>query len=186
MAKNEQWAFSLLYNRYWEELFITAVKVLRVKEEAEDIVQDVFISLWSRRNELSIESSLKAYLQTCIRYKAIHYIEKNITRRNYLALLTEVAGRYAPASQEMQLHLKEIQTTIDKAVSKMPPKMREVYRLSRQEQLTHREIAEKMDISVETVKKHIQFALQLIKRDLGYSSVFFLLLAASPYFRILE
>jgi RNA polymerase sigma-70 factor (ECF subfamily) len=70
----------------------------------------------------------------------------------------------------MQLHLKEIQQTIHQVVAGMPPKMQEVYRLSRQEHLSHKEIAEKLGITTETVKKHIQHALQLIKTALGFNT----------------
>src|SRR6266700_5941362 len=84
MAKSDQVAFTSLYRRYWEFLFITAVKVIRSREDAADIVQEVFLSLWNRRCDLSLTGPLSAYLLTSVRYKAIHYIEKNITRRNYL------------------------------------------------------------------------------------------------------
>ena len=176
MSSDDQEAFTRLYRRYWEDLFITAAKALRGKEEAADVVQDVFLSLWNRRHELNIEGSLAAYLQTSVRYKAIHYIEKNITRRDYLALLTDVAVNTLPPSAEIQLQLKEVQQAIHDAVARMPPKMQEVYRLSRQEHLSHKEIADKLGISVETVKKHIQHALQLIKTTLSYTSVSFPLL----------
>lgn len=171
IAGDDQVAFTALYLRYWETLFVTAARALRGKEEAEDVVQDVFFSLWKRRHEVHIEGSLEAYLQTSVRYKAIHYIEKNITRRNYLALLTETTEKMLPASADLQLDLKEVQWAIQETIVKMPPKMREVYQLSRQENLCHKEIAQKLGISVETVKKHIQNALQLIKTTLAYVSV---------------
>ncbi len=171
MSSDDQEAFALIYRRYWEGLFITAVKALRGKQEAEDVVQDVFLSLWNRRKELDIEGSLSAYLHTSVRYKAIHYIEKNITRRDYLALLTDVAVNTLSPSAEIQLQLKEVQQTIRETVARMPPKMQEVYHLSRHEHLTHKQIAEKLGISAETVKKHIQHALQLIKTALGYNSI---------------
>jgi len=167
MREDDQEAFTIIYRRYWEGLFITAVKALRGKHEAEDVVQDVLLSLWNRRKDLQIESSLAAYLQTSIRYKAIHYIERNIRRNDYLALLTELAVSIPAPSADIQLQMKELQQTIHEVIAKMPPKMQEVYRLSRNEHLTHREIAEKLEISVETVKKHIQHALQLIKSALG-------------------
>lgn len=171
MRRDDQEAFTLLYRRYWEDLFVAAAKVLRGKEEAADVVQDVFLSLWNRRHEINIEGSLAAYLQVSVRYKAIHYIEKNITRRDYLALLTDVVINTIPPAAEVQLQLKEVKQAIHDTVARMPPKMQEVYRLSRQEHLSHKEIADKLGISVETVKKHIQHALQLIKTALGYTSV---------------
>jgi RNA polymerase sigma-70 factor (family 1) len=171
MREDDSEAFTLIYRRYWEDLFVTAAKALRGKEEASDVLQDVFLSLWNRRKEITIEGSLAAYLQTSVRYKAIHYIEKNITRRDYLALLTDVAVSTLPASAEIQLQLKEVQQIIHAAVATMPERMREVYQLSRHEHLTHKEIAERLGISTETVKKHIQHALQLIKTALGYSAI---------------
>ena len=167
MAGGNRQAFTELYKRYWEDLFITAAKALRGKEEAADVVQDVFLSLWNRRNELNLQGSLAAYLHTSIRYKCIHYIEKNITRRDYLVQFAEVAVSASSPNAEINLQLKEMQQTIKKTVAKMPPKMQEVYRLSRQEHLSYKEISDSMSISVETVKKHIQHALHLIRKDLG-------------------
>lgn len=174
IAEEDGFAFALLYRRYWEELFVTAAKVLRGKHEAEDVVQDVFLSLWRRRCELKIEGSLAAYLHTSVRYNAIHYIEKNITHRDYIALLVDLSVAYLPANAEMDLQVEELQKRISNAVAKMPPKMQQVYRLSRHEQLSHKEIAKELSVSVETVKKHIQHALRLIKRALQYTSILIL------------
>ena len=158
--------FTSIYRRYWEELFTTAVKALRGKEEAADVVQDVFLSFWTRRNELNIQGSLAAYLHTSVRYKCIHYIEKNITRRDYLHLLSEVEGGSFSTRAESDLQLKELQLRIHKTVAKMPVKMQVVYNLSRNEHLSHKEIAGNLSISVETVKKHIHHALNLLKINL--------------------
>ncbi len=167
MAADDREAFTMLYRRYWEDLFATAARVLRSKEEAADVVQDVFLSFWNRRHELDINGPVAAYLRTSARYKAIHYIEKNITRRDYLAMLTETEVSRLVGSPELQVQLKELQSAIHKAVVQMPPKMQEVYRLSREQHLPHKEIAEQLGISDETVKKHIQHALQAIRKAIG-------------------
>ncbi len=179
IAEDDSMAFTMLYRRYWEGLFVTAARVLREKTEAEDVVQDVFLSLWNRRHELKIEGSLAAYLHTSVRYKAIQYIEKNITRRDYLALLVDVSVNSLSPNAEINLQVEELQKTISNAIAKMPPKMQQVYRLSRQEQLSHKEIAEQLSVSAETVKKHIQHALQLIKTAIQYTSVFIISLLTS-------
>lgn len=166
MADGDNQAFTTLYRRYWEGLFVTAAKALRSKEEAADVVQEVFLSLWKRRNEINVQGSLSAYLHTSVRYKCIHYIEKNINRRDYLDLLTETAINISPVNPENNLQLKEMEEAINKTVLRMPAKMQEVYKLSRQQNLSHKEIADSMNISVETVKKHIQHALNLIRTDL--------------------
>lgn len=166
MADDDRQAFTMLYHRYWEDMFITAAKALRGKEAAADVVQDVFLSFWNRRNELNIQGSFAAYLHTSVRYKCIHYIEKNITRRDYLVQFAEVIISSSAANSEINLDLKEMQKTIDRTVAAMPPKMKEVYKLSRHQQMSHKEIAENMSISVETVKKHIHHALYLIRKAL--------------------
>jgi RNA polymerase sigma-70 factor (ECF subfamily) len=166
MSNNNRHAFTILYRRYWEDLFITAAKALRSKEEAADVVQEVFLSLWKRRNEINIQSSLGAYLHTSVRYTCIHYIEKNIHRRDYLDLLGDVAINTSSLDPENAFQIKHMEETINKTVSKMPAKMQEVYKLSRQQHMSHKEIADSMSISVETVKKHIQHALNLIRTHL--------------------
>jgi RNA polymerase sigma-70 factor (ECF subfamily) len=149
-------------------MYVVAAKALREKTNAADVIQDVFLSLWNRRHELKIEGSLTNYLHTAVRYKAIHHIEKNITRRDYLAVLADVSVNWLPPNAEVDLQLEELQKALSTVVTRMPPKMQQVYILSRQQQLSHKEIAEQLSVSVETVKKHIQHALQLIKAALQY------------------
>lgn len=173
MANGDQEAFTLLYRRHWEPLFITTVRVILNKEDAEDIVQEVFTSLWNRRTALNLTGPLGAYLHTSVKYKAINYIEKNITRRHYAQTLGKAAEASSPPSAEVLLRVKEVQQLVRTVIGNMPPKMREVFRLSRQEHLSHREIALRLDISEETVKKHIQNALQLLKTAMGNTPLAF-------------
>lgn len=183
MVGNDQGAFTSLYRRYWESLFLTAVSVIRSREDAADIVQEVFLSLWRRRKTLTLTGdSLPAYLATSVKYQAIHYIEKNITRRNYLGLLQELAEAGTAPSAEASLQIKEAYHLVHSAIENMPPRMRTVYQLSRQEDLSHKEIAARLNISEETVKKHIQHALQLIRTALGQGSVSLVVLLL-PLFR---
>ena len=167
MAGNDREAFTSLYRRYWEPLFIITVKVVRSKEDAADIVQEVFISLWTRRQELSPAGSLAAYLHASVKYKAIDYIEKDVTRHNYLKTLGDLEAASSLPSAEALLQTKDMQRLVQTTISNMPSRMREVYRLSRQEYLSHKEIGLRLGISEETAKKHIQHALQLIKTALG-------------------
>jgi len=176
IAEGDKDAFTMLYRRYWQLLFTTAARALRSKTDAADLVQDVFLSIWNRRDALSVTGSLTAYLQTSVRYRVIKYVEKNITRRDYLILLTEMLVSYQPPDAESQLQIKELQGVIQSAVDQMPQKMREVYQLSRQHHLSHKEIAERMGISDETVKKHIQHALQNIKTAIGQNAPAFAVL----------
>ena len=176
VADGDKEAFTMLYRRYWQSLFTTAARALRSKTEAADLVQDIFLSIWNRRDELCVTGSLAAYLQTSVRYKVIKYVEKNIIRRDYLSLLTEMLVSYQAPDAESQLQIKELQGVIQSAVDQMPHKMREVYQLSRQHHLSHKEIAERLGISDETVKKHIQHALQIIKTAISQNATTFAVL----------
>ena len=176
VAGGDKEAFTMLYRRYWQPLFASAARALRSKTDAADLVQDIFLSIWNRRHELNITGSLAAYLQTSVKYSVIKYIEKNITRRDYLVLITEMLVSYQPPDVESQLQIKELQNVIQSAVEQMPNKMREVYQLSRQHHLSHKEIADRLSISDETVKKHIQHALQIIKTAMKHNATTFALL----------
>lgn len=183
ISEDDSTAFTILYRRYWEEMYVVAAKALREKADAGDVIQDVFLSLWNRRHELKIEGTLAGYLHTAVRYKAIHHIEKNITRRDYVALLADVSVNWLPPNAEINLQVEALQKAVSSVVTNMPPKMRQVYLLSRQKQLSHKEIAEQMSVSVETVKKHIQHALQLIKAALQYTPTFISMLLSYLFWK---
>lgn len=184
IAAADAGAFRELYFRYRNDLFATAVRVLRDEEEAADIVQEVFLSLWNRRHALDIEGSIAAYLHTSIRYKCLNAIRKNIRQRDYLIQLAYITS-HAVSDPGSHLQCKELQVTIDETLSEMPSRMREAFILSRHRLLTYREIAREMDISPETVKKHIQAALRLLHQALSSFAVHLFMLPVfflSKYF----
>lgn len=166
IAIGDQNSFNILFQKYWEELFVTAAKVLRDKESARDIVQDVFLSIWKRKSELLITGSLRAYLYTSVRYHCIHFIKKNITRRDYLVVLTETIVSNTPVDAETEIYIKQLREIVQRTVEGMPVRMKEVYKLSRYEHLTHKQISDHLNISIETVRKHIQHALHFIQVNL--------------------
>lgn len=168
LSQNDQAAFTAIYQRYWNSLFREAMNVLRSQKEAEDCVQEIFISLWKRRDTMAVNTSLKAYLQTAVRYKCIDHIEKNMIQGGYLRDFAAFQANFqAEPSVENNLYARELAAIIEQLMQKMPAKMREVYRLSRQEQLSHREIAQRLNISEETVKKQIYLALKILRSHLG-------------------
>lgn len=167
MAHDDQAAFASVYRRHWEGLFVTTVRVIGNKEDSEDIIQEVFASLWNRRKELNLTGPLAGYLRASVKYRTINYIDQNITRRHYLAALSQAAESGIPASPEVLLRVKEVQQLIQNVIGQMPPKMQEVFQLSRWEYLSHKEIATRLGISEETVKKHIQYALKILRSAMG-------------------
>lgn len=182
LTQNDQAAFTAIYQRYWKSLFREAMNVLRSQKEAEDCVQELFVSLWRRRETLSVNSSLQAYLRTAIRYQCIDRIERDMIRGGYLEDFTNyLAAHHTLPSVEEELYARELAANIDQLMDKMPGKMREVFRLSRHEHLTHREIADRLHISEETVKKQIYLALKILKSNLGNTSLAMLIATTFIY-----
>lgn len=163
MASGSTDAFTVIYNQHWEELFQQATRMLRSRDAAKDIVQEVFLSLWNRRSEIKISDSLAAYLYTSVRNRCISYIRRNITHRDYLVMLTETEASDLSAKPELQLHLKQVQQAIHTAVNNLPERMQLVYRLSREQNLSRKEIAGQLGISELTVKAQIHNALVAIR-----------------------
>ncbi|MGM9476151.1 RNA polymerase sigma factor [Pedobacter sp. GSP4] len=159
-------AFTEIYNRYWEKMVSYAVRLTKSEEEAADIVQEIFVSIWNRRSVLVVKGSLGAYLIRSTRNLCLRYIERNIHTENFLE---KIADQAVDSSQNIEenISLKELQDNIELGIAKLPKKMREVYLLSRDEQLSYREISEKLGIAEGTVKKQISNALKVISESLN-------------------
>lgn len=173
--KGDELAFNEIYNQYWKILFMSAYNVLKNKELCEEIIQDVFISIWNKKETLVINVSLKSYLYACVRYKVFNEIKKNtpILRPSMFESLNEKIQNTTP---ETKLMHKELLIRIDSIVDTLPPKCKEVFKMSRYEYLTHQEIAQKLNISKKTVENHMTRALKTLRSDLGYVSILFLLI----------
>lgn len=159
-------ALAEIYQRYWAVLFIQARKMLQDDDLARDVTQEIFISLWSSGPELKINSNLSGYLYASVRNKVLNCIRDNKVRTDYIDLF----GLYLEQSQNSTTEIleeKELRNTILEIVESLPPKMREVFELSRFQHLTHKEIAGQLNISETTVKKQISNALGVLKTKLG-------------------
>lgn len=155
-------AFDEIYARYWKKLLFYAGKVIRDQEDAQDIVQEIFIALWRQKDNETIIRSLSSYLHSAVRYKGFSYIRANYNKNNYIS---SIAHYFEEGSDTLnqQFDAKELEAIIHQEIDNLPPKMREVFILSRIEQLSYKEIAEQLNISEETVKKQIHRSLKHFK-----------------------
>ncbi|SHG30879.1 RNA polymerase sigma factor [Pedobacter caeni] len=175
LKAGDQTAFSEIYNKYWAMLYTTCHKMLREESDAQDIVQDLFITLWTKRNELDFKTSLSGYLYVTARHKVLNAIRK---RKNSDKLI-DVLASYIQAQDHSvleQITEKELAIAIEKEIQNLPEKMREVFEYSRKAYLSNREIADKLGISDKTVKKQIGNAIKVIRLKLSLSSGLILLL----------
>jgi len=169
MKTGDQEAFTTIYNKYWYPLMQHVMKAVRIYSEAEDIVQEIFVSIWKNRDRLEIQAALSTYLFNSGRYMAIRNIERNITRSNYLQRLSDQLDNGGVPSPETLLHIRDLEERIEQAIQSLPEKMREIFNLSRKQQLSYREIAEQLGISEETVRKQINNALNRLRLQVGYA-----------------
>lgn len=176
LRNDDEAAFTTLYRRYLPQLSLRVWKIIRVEEDARDIVQEVFMSIWRRRRELDIQGSFPAYLGKSVRNLSIRYIQHNINRSDFLAALGEATRHLSALPATHSLEVKQLQEQLAAAVAGLPPKMQQVYLLSRQHQLSHKEIGRRLGIAETTVKKQISNALKLICKK-GDFSITLLMLA---------
>lgn len=166
MKQGRREAFNEIYERYWRKLYVAAVKRLKSNDDAQDIVQDLFISFWSKRDTLVITTSLSSYLFTAVKYKVINYIQSNIVKRNYLNSLHDALGDFDDSTHET-IYRNDLEVFIDLKVAHLSPKVKEVYELSRKENLSINEIAERLHTSDQTVKNQLSKALKTLKIHLA-------------------
>src|SRR5690606_13182923 len=120
------------------------------------------ISLWVQRHTIDIKTSLKAYLFASVRYRVIDQIRKNINRREYAAMVTQLADNMV-ADVESAAHVKSIQRQLETVVDTLPARTKQIYRLSRQHHLAVKEIAAELGISEQSVKNQLSTAMNHLR-----------------------
>lgn len=158
-------ALEAVYKRYYVQLCQVAFRKLEDEALVEELVQDVFLNLWTKRKELDVNGSLIAYLYATLRNKALHEIRAKIIKARHYLHISERGKGYS-ADPEDDYVAKEMARKVMEVVESLPTQCREAFLLSREEQLSYKAIAARMHISVNTVEKHIGKALKILKREL--------------------
>lgn len=157
--------FNELFDLYYEELCKIVFPILKDAHDAEDVVQDVFVKVWLRREELIVTTNYKAYLYKAVVFRALDHLRKKRTSsrvREELKIIHNKDYQNADSSLEE----KQLLEAIDSVVEKMPENMRVIFHLSRFSNLKNREIAEQLRISIKTVESNISKALKLLHQHL--------------------
>ena len=160
LGKSDPVSFKIVYRLHWKKLFDIAYHIMGNEADAEDIVQDVFCSLWYRRRHLHIRTALENYLVKAVKYTAFFYLKMQ-TAKQKAVLPDGAALSPSPAnSTEESLFHKELETMVNALLSSLPFKTRQIFSLSRFQGLSYPEIASEMGVSVKTVEYHISKALK--------------------------
>jgi len=162
-------AFAELHKRYSGKLFFHAHQKTGDGDVAEDLVQDLFVELWTRREQLSIEKAIGPYLFSALKNRVISYLRKEMTRNamSLEAATPQALSTYAYNHVDEQVSYNELKRQYDYHFNHLPEKSREVFELSRNG-LTNREIAGRMNIVEKTVEFHISKCLRVLKGNIIY------------------
>lgn len=156
--------FEQLFRDHYKALCHFAERYLHDNDSAQEIVQDVFINLWQKKETISSDKSVKSYLYTSVKNRCLNYIRDNKKfRSQYLDVELEME---IPFEDVDQFSESETQNRIEKALDKLPGKCRQVFELSRFEELKYKEIAERLRISQKTVEIHMSKALKILRVEL--------------------
>jgi len=168
LKSGDPMAYTEIYDRYALILLNHAYNKTRDREEAKDIVHEVFATLWARHQDFNCHSNLSGYLYAAVRNNIINQVVHKDVKGKYLASIAQFINNNN--NQIITDHLvreHQLSSIIEKEIAELPPKMREVFELSRKQHFSHKQIAEKLEISEQTVSKHVTNALRILRVRLG-------------------
>ncbi len=155
--------FTEIYDTHWLKLYLHLLKMLDDEDDAKDVVQEVFTSLWNNFDTISIHTSFTSYLYSSVRNRAINYLahKKVVISYEKAEELRDVHFSNAP---DVFLIEKELAFQINSEIDNLPPKMAAIFKKSRLENKSYKEIAEELDIAENTVKKQVSRALHQLRQ----------------------
>lgn len=162
IARSDQQAFTELFHLFRNRAYTHSLALVQSSVLAEEIVQEVFLQLWIKREDLTTIENFEAYLSAMVRHRAFRTL-KNIARYN--SLLHETSQSDWLFSQQLHdlLQQKEFAVIVKEAIDGLPPKQKQAWQLNREQQLPRNKVAEIMGLSPETVKVHLAHAMRSVK-----------------------
>ena len=173
IRNGDEKAFARVYEHYWKKLLAISFQHTKDKGMAEEIVQEVFVSLWQRRNELEIQH-LSSYLATAVKFATFKMLQRS---RQQELIRDAVLPKDFQQLDEQAIDARFLQEYVDGIVEKLPERCKLVFQLSRDAQKSHQEIAQQLHISQKAVEANITRALKVIRinlRRVGFSLFLFL------------
>ena len=167
---DNMFAFDLLYKKYSKKVFKFGYSILKSTEESENLIQDVFLNLWENRHTVKNDSSIKSFVFTITYNSAISVLRKKAREEKFIEYLKSLQELHEePVNSEIEFN--ELSDKLDKIINKLPQRQKEVYQLHKIEGLTYKQIAERLNISVNTIENHMAGALKTIRKNLGNYSL---------------
>lgn len=165
-------AYKALFRKYYSGLLFYATRLVNDEEEAEDIVQDVFVDLWKRKETVEMGEQIQSFLYRAVYTHALNVLKHRKVEENYCAAMEAIDQRraafYQPDHNDVIAHIenKELRNEIRQAIGQLPDKCREVFKLSYLHDMKNQEIADVLGLSVRTVEAHLYKALKFLRKRL--------------------
>lgn len=160
-------AFEIVFNQYFKPLCNYAFRFLDEFEEAEEIVQDVFVKFWEKCDTIAEDSSLKSYLYRSVHNTCLNYLKHLKVRDSYRQHVMEQMDRYSEMKFDGDVEVN-VQAEIYKAIDELPPQCQKIFKLSRFEGLKYQEIADHMGLSIKTIEVQMGKALRVLRERLKH------------------
>lgn len=180
VKQGDRTAFDQVYHLYVSPVFTMVYKHIQSRADAEDIIQEVFLDLWEKRNGITIQNSLFNYLYSMARYRTLRYIKLNAARPESLDLFQQILNEHYQPATDPELYsdarIRSIDTSIAGEIEGLPEQMKKVYLLNTEAGMSIPEIAESLLISPHTVKNHLAKVRKRLRDALSrLGSLFFML-----------
>ena len=166
LKEGDRNAFTTLYNRYWDKLYAVAFNRLADEFEAEEAVQNIFLDLWKRKETITLTHTLSTYLSAAIKYHVFTRLAQ-IRREKLRAEQLKIGVVVGKETTAEWLSEKELKRQLEQGINALPEKCKLVFLLSREQNLTNKQIAEELNISEKTVEGHITKALNNLRGSLS-------------------
>ncbi len=170
LAHDDNNAFKTLYDRHARVLYLAAFKKLPVPHLLEDLLQEVFLTLYRKRSSLGEITNLRAYLHSALRNRILNELRNSLIHEQHHQQLSVPEAAESPCNYDLQL----LEKRFGEALDRLSERSREIFLLSRRDELSYKEIAERLGISVKAVEKHMGKALQVMRsefKDYGVMAV---------------
>jgi len=175
LHRGEMAAFEAIYKRYWRRLYIAAYQRIGVRESCEEVIQDVFTGLWNNRHDVHIQC-LQVYLHSAVRYRVIDHIHREMVRKAISGAPMEIIT--ADNRTEDDVLLEDLNGALQKEISKLPTRCQLVFKLSRENNLSIKQVALERGSSEKTVENQLTKAVKLLRMNLRHFT--FLILISLP------
>ena len=176
LKESDHAAYTEIYHRYFYLLYVHSYKKLRNEYQAKDVIQDVFATLWFKRESDLQLTNLAGYLYTAVRNRIFDLFAHEQVKSKYIESLNSYLTNHNSVSTDHRVRENQLKDYIEKEIQALPPKMRKIFELSRKDYLSHKEIAEKLSTSEHNVSTQITNALRILRTKIGIVGFIFLLI----------